>query len=353
MRREYGVERLILSGCSAVNIGEELACELYVEKTFTRNDSDAIAKYLGHGVGTSQSRETFAGRVRGFVKIQDGCNQFCSYCIVPLVRGRERSEEPSKIVKRVAELHSAGVHEAVLTGVHDGRYFRDGLDLSGLCRKILDETDIFRIRLSSIEPTEITDDLIDLLAESSRVASHLHVPLQSGSDAVLERMRRPYKSAFYRSAIERLHTNVNNIGIGADVIVGFPGETDDDFQRTYDLIESLPLSYLHVFRYSRREGTDAADFLDQVREEIKRERMERLIGLRDRKKQEFAETQMGVAQTVIVERVSVDNIASGWSDNYMRAFFVSDYISVNNIVLLNPISYNKGIINCEIKDLIL
>ncbi|MCK5834023.1 tRNA (N(6)-L-threonylcarbamoyladenosine(37)-C(2))-methylthiotransferase MtaB [bacterium] len=359
VRKDWGVRRLFLAGCSAVKMDESAAKKLEIEALFPSNEPKAIIDYLADNdlqdnklKPSSESITTFDGRTRGFVKIQDGCNQFCSYCIVPYVRGRERSVSPDEVIKRVNELDLAEVKEAVLTGVHDGRYKYEGVDLAALCRKILAETNIFRLRLSSIEPTEITNSLIDLLADSDRLAPHLHVPLQAGSNAVLEKMRRPYNREFYAEVVYKLHEKVKNIGIGADVIVGFPGETESDFEDTYNLIESLPISYLHVFRYSPRKGTDAEKMPNQVQEEVKRLRMERLIELKEMKKQKFAESQIGIEQTVIVEKISEANICQGWTGNYIKANFISPLVSKNNIVILQPNSYESDIIHCEVKNII-
>ena len=349
MRRDYGVERLFLSGCSAVSFSEKTIEELGIEKIFLRNDPVAIADYLGRGDMPVKKIKTFHGRTRGYVKIQDGCNQFCTYCIVPHVRGRERSVSPDDVVRRVSELEAAGVEEAVLTGVHDGRYRFGDIDLAGLCRIILEETDIFRIRLSSVEVTEITDDLISLLAEGGRIAPHLHVPLQSGSDSVLERMKRPYSGGYYRAIIDEVADRAGNIGLGADVIVGFPGETDAEFDETYSLIESSPLSYIHVFRYSPRPGTPAATMPNQVHNETKRARMEALIALKALLHKRFAESQIGISQEVIVERI-VGEIGSGWTGNYIRAEFPIEGYQKNNIVLVKPLYYENGVIQCKIKD---
>ncbi|RKZ28255.1 tRNA (N(6)-L-threonylcarbamoyladenosine(37)-C(2))-methylthiotransferase MtaB, partial [bacterium] len=264
MSRDYGVKRLILSGCSAVSFTRDAIGELGIEKTFEKNDPKKIVDYFGIIEKRKAKTPTFAGRTRGFVKIQDGCNQFCAYCIVPHVRGRERSIPPGDVIARIAELESAGVKEAVLTGVHDGRYSSENLDLAGLCRRILDETSIHRIRLSSVEATEITGELIDLITSEPRIAPHLHVPLQSGSDAVLRKMGRRYSTTKYASVVKELSRKAPDIGIGADVIVGFPGETDKEFDETYRLLESLPIAYLHIFRYSPRPGTAAMKMPEQV-----------------------------------------------------------------------------------------
>ncbi len=345
MTRKHGVERLILAGCSAVSFKDGIIEELSIEKTFDSNDGSAIADYLGRKEIEHDFGPTFHGRTRGYVKIQDGCDQFCSYCIVPLVRGRERSVPSEEIIERVRELQESGVKEAVLTGVHDGRYKADGLDLAGLCSAILRESDIERLRLSSIESEKISDELIDLMGNEPRLAKHLHVPLQSGSDTVLRRMNRQYRAEDYVKRIHSLVQRVPDIGIGADVIVGFPGETDEEFLETYELIKSLPLSYLHVFRYSPRPGTVAVEMSERVHTETARERMEALRALQEQLKRRFAETQFGKTRQVIIERVR-EGIGSGWTGNYMRVNIPIDYNIKGKMLSVKPISYKNGIVHC-------
>ena len=346
MARKYGVTRLILSGCSAVSFESKTVEQLGIEKTFPSNDPEPIIDYLGFGEDDVDDRVTFAGRVRGYVKIQDGCNQFCTYCIVPHVRGRERSTPPNLVIERIKQLEEFGVKEAVLTGVHDGRYRYGDLDLAGLCAEILDKTSIPRIRLSSIEATEISDDLIDILANEPRFAPHLHVPLQAGSDRILDRMGRPYTGVFYSDRVAELAQKVDNIGIGADVIVGFPGETDSDFETTYSIIESSPIGYLHIFRYSPRPGTVAASMTDQVHNETKWERMRALKELDGMIRTRFAESQMGTERVVLVEKVK-SGVCSGWTDNYIKANFPSNGCSINNLVSVKPTHYINKVIYCQ------
>lgn len=347
VQRDFGVERIILCGCSAVSFDEDLIREMGVEKSFDSNDGSVIADYLGREDVSRGFASTFHGRTRGFVKIQDGCDQFCSYCIVPLVRGRERSQAPNAVLERINELEAAGVKEAVLTGVHDGRYFADGLDLAGLIKMILNRTEIARLRLSSVECNRINDELIELLVNEPRVAKHLHVPLQSGSDSVLKRMNRQYSSCEYAEVIQNLAERVEDIGIGADVIVGFPGETDAEFLETYELINSLPLSYLHVFRYSPRPRTKAAEMPNKVHTETARERMEVLKALHENLKAKFAESQIGKIKEVIIERVH-DGIGTGWTDNYLSVEVPMQKESKGKIELLKVKSYKNGIIHCVI-----
>lgn len=346
MKRNHGVERLILSGCSAVSFEDDVIEDLGIERTFESNDGAAIAEYLGRKEIEHDFGPTFHGRTRGYVKIQDGCDQYCSYCIVPLVRGPERSVSSKEVVERVCDLVESGVKEAVLTGVHDGRYMADDLDLAGLCKKILHKTKIERLRLSSVESERISDGLIELMSNEPRLANHLHVPMQSGSDTVLQRMNRQYSSEDYAETIRLLAESVPDIGIGADVIVGFPGETDEEFEETYNLIKLLPIAYLHVFRYSPRPGTVAYDMPDKVHTETARERMEALRALHEELRRQFAESQIGKTRQVIIERVR-DGIGSGWTGNYMRVNVSIHCKSKGKIVLVKPISYKNGIIHCE------
>ncbi|HEX9900818.1 MAG TPA: tRNA (N(6)-L-threonylcarbamoyladenosine(37)-C(2))-methylthiotransferase MtaB, partial [Candidatus Methylomirabilis sp.] len=214
-------------------------------------------------------------RTRAFLKIQDGCNYHCSFCIVPEVRGPNRSQRPEAILGEIRRLHAAGFPEVVLTGIHLGTYGRDlspATSLADLCRRIADLPEAPRIRLSSLDPHELKPDLIRLLAESPRFCRHLHLPLQSGDEVVLRRMRRGHTAAQFRELVERLAAEVPGIAVSGDVIVGFPGEDDRAFQNTTDLLEAVPIAGMHVFSYSRRPGTDAAGYPNQVAKAVKAER---------------------------------------------------------------------------------
>jgi threonylcarbamoyladenosine tRNA methylthiotransferase MtaB len=224
----------------------------------------------------------FGDRGRAYLKVQEGCDLSCSYCIIPRVRGASRSVPPERIEAHLLSLLRDGYREIVLTGVNTGDYGRDlepTVSLSALLRRLLDRCGASRLRLNSLEPLTITSDIIALFRDESRLARHLQVPLQSGSDAVLRRMRRNYRRATYLDRIEKLHAVVPGIGLGADVIVGFPGETDGDFDQTLRFIEAAPLAYLHVFSWSPRPGTDAAGFAGHVPAETVRERSRRLRAL--------------------------------------------------------------------------
>jgi threonylcarbamoyladenosine tRNA methylthiotransferase MtaB len=267
-------------------------------------------------------------RTRAFLKVQDGCNYRCSFCIVPEVRGRNRSQPPERILAEIGRLHAAGFPEVVLTGIHLGTYGRD-LDpqtsLSDLCRRIAALGEAPRIRLSSLDPHEVKPDLIRLLAEAPRFCRHLHLPLQSGDESILRRMRRGHTAAEFRELVERLAIEVPGIAVSGDVIVGFPGEDDHAFQRTIDLLEALPIAGLHVFSYSRRPGTDAAGYPHQVPKAVKAERSRRLRALADRKAQAFRRRFLGETLGVVVlDRDGPDGLLEGLSDNYLRVWFEGD-----------------------------
>lgn len=232
----------------------------------------------------------FGDRARAFLKIQDGCDLVCSYCVIPRVRGPGRSVAPEEVETALGAIVKAGYREVVLTGVNTGDYGRDltpRMTLRALLDRLLDRCGASRIRLNSLEPLTVTEAIIDLLATEPRLASHLQVPLQSGSDAVLRRMRRNYRRATWLDRIERLSSAVPDIGLGADVIVGFPGETDACFEETCRFIEGSPLSYLHVFSWSPRPGTPAAELPDAPGPAVTRERSARLRALGDRLSYDF------------------------------------------------------------------
>jgi threonylcarbamoyladenosine tRNA methylthiotransferase MtaB len=217
----------------------------------------------------------FGDRSRAFLKVQEGCRLACSYCIIPRVRGASRSIPPERVLEAADGLYAAGYREIVLTGVNVGDYGRDldgGPDLAGLLRRMVERCGANRIRLNSLEPLTVTDEIIDLLASGTGLAPHLQVPLQSGAAAVLQRMRRNYRPEAYLALLERLRVAVPQIGLGADVIVGFPGETDTLFRQSHDFIAASPLNYLHVFSWSPRPGTPAAEMPGRVDRRIVAER---------------------------------------------------------------------------------
>jgi len=262
----------------------------------------------------------FGSRARAFVKMQEGCNEFCSFCIIPFARGRSRSRTVDSTVDQVKKLVDAGYGEVVLTGVHLGDY---GVDLDG--KSLLDVLEAIeqvnglqRFRVSSIEATFVTDAMIDFFASSKKFCRHLHVPLQSGDDGVLKAMRRPYTRQQYIDLVEKLAGRIPDIGIGGDVMVGFPGESDAAFQNTYDLIANHPMTYLHVFPYSQRGKTPAARMPDQVDAQVKKERGATLRTLGEEKVSAFQERFLGKTLPVLFEGRRGNGLLNGLTDNYIR-----------------------------------
>ena len=266
---------------------------------------------------------SFTGYTKAFVKIQTGCDFRCTFCSIWTARGPSRSEPPDRVLEQMAELVQSGVREMAVTGVCIGSY---GLDLSpptnlaALVRMTEGVEGLERLRITSIEPTELTDELLETMATSPLVCRHLHVPLQNGSDRVLEGMNRNYRTDFYRGRIEAAAALMPGAGIGADVMVGFPGETDEDFEETMAFIEGLPMTYLHVFSYSPRRGTPAAERADQVDPQVKKERSKRLRSLGEAKRRAFMADQIGRTVPVLVEttRDRSTGLLKGWSDTYVK-----------------------------------
>ncbi len=257
-------------------------------------------------------------RTRPNLKVQDGCDNRCSFCIIPSVRGHSRSLPLAQVIKEVQVLVDSGYREVVVSGINLGRWGRDlpkPLRFEHLLRAILDETPLEKLRISSVEPMDWTDSLIRLVAESPRIARHAHVPLQSGSDAVLRRMHRKYRPWHYREKIEKVHAAMPTAAIGADVMVGFPGETEAEFEATRQLIEDLPFTYLHVFTYSSRPGTPAAAVSSQISPQVARERNRILRELASAKKLAFMHGFLGKK----IEAITLNN--SCGSDTPVRPGF--------------------------------
>jgi threonylcarbamoyladenosine tRNA methylthiotransferase MtaB len=256
------------------------------------------------------------------VKIQEGCDQVCAYCIVPKVRGRERSIPPETIVADINRQWSEGCREAVLTGTQLGTYGFDipGASLVGLIRRILDETSIDRLRVSSLQAQEITPELLDLWRDT-RLCPHFHIPLQSGSNTLLGAMRRRYDTSRFAETVELVRGVLPDAGITTDIIVGFPGEGDSDFEAGYRFARSLAFSDMHVFPYSSRPGTSAAYFKEQVGEGVKKERMARMLELAADGHQRFREGQLGTVRSVLWEpqrSAAAGAVWNGLTGNYIR-----------------------------------
>lgn len=295
----------------------------------------------------------FPQHTRAFLKIQDGCDAFCSYCIVPHARGASRSLPPEEVAERISSISRAGYREVVLTGIHLGAWGRDlqpRTDLVTLVRRMAEEPALERLRLSSIEPRELSAELITLIAGSRTLCRHLHIPLQSGDNSVLAAMRRDYDAAFFRDLVSGLPSAVPGIGIGIDLMAGFPGETDEAFLNTLGLVEALPVSYLHVFPYSRRPGTPAASMAGQVPEPVKKRRAERLRAVGAIKRRRFAEGFIGTPLKVLIEGRSDPGtgLPVGFSDNYIPVAVRGDGAIANRIVRVMPEAFVKDHLVAEV-----
>jgi len=287
-------------------------------------------------------------RVRAYLKIQEGCNRFCSYCIVPYARGPVRSRPVGQVIQAARDLVGLGYKEIVLTGIHTGAYgmeSSEGVDLSTLIEKLLCIQGLHRLRISSIEPNEINDRLLGLMAEVPSLCRHLHVPLQSGDDAVLQRMNRVYRAEDYRNLVRKMRKKIPGLAVTTDVIVGFPGETDEAFSHTYHFVEEIKFSSLHVFKYSPRKGTPAADFSDQVAAVIKEKRSKELISLGKRLSEEYAKKNVGHTLEVLVEKqvpVGGQDYWEGHTDNYLTVKFPSDQSLKGQLINVRLDKYKDG-----------
>jgi threonylcarbamoyladenosine tRNA methylthiotransferase MtaB len=323
IRRGKGA-RVIVTGCYAETRPEEIKSIPGVDLVLGNREKTGIARYLNvqdpaARLAAPDRPESVKARTRNFLKIQDGCDNHCTYCIVPLARGESRSV-PTEEVRRMFDVTvGSGCPEVVLSGIHIGRYGSDlvpGVTLTGLIQNLILWKNQARIRLSSIEPNEITDELIDMLGNG--LCRHLHIPLQSGDDTILRSMNRTYTSHFYRALIETVASKVPGVALGADVMVGFPGEGAVAFRNTYDLIADIPLTHLHVFSYSPRPGTPAATMEGQVPDGIKKERSEMLRDLGSKKNLAFRRKFQGTLLQAVLEEGSKPGHCSGLTDNYIR-----------------------------------
>lgn len=269
----------------------------------------------------------FSDRTRAFLKIQEGCNNFCTFCIIPWSRGLSRSRDPQSVVKQAHSLVAAGFKEIVLTGIHTGGYGDDleNYRLSDLLWELDKVEGLERIRISSIEASQIDDKMLDVLKNSSKMSRHFHIPLQAGSDEVLKRMRRKYTIAEFEDKIRKIRDFMPDVAITTDIIVGFPGETDELFRESFEAIKRIGFSEMHVFPYSKRTGTPAARMEDQVDEEVKHARVHELIDLSEQMQLAYAEKFVGQVLDVIPERdekgLCGEGKLMGYSDNYLQIMF--------------------------------
>ncbi|MFZ5946031.1 MAG: tRNA (N(6)-L-threonylcarbamoyladenosine(37)-C(2))-methylthiotransferase MtaB [Bacillota bacterium] len=263
-------------------------------------------------------------RTRAYLKVQEGCEQFCTYCIIPYARGPSRSRSLESAINEANKLIEAGFKELILTGIHLGAYGKDFIqpeDITTLCKELLDKTQIDRIRLGSIEPTEISDELIQLIAENPRLCRHLHIPLQNGDDEILIAMNRPYLTEDYAEIVAKIRASIPEIGITSDIMVGFPGETAVHFESSLGFAKKMNFSGLHVFKYSPRKGTPASTYVNQVPAPEKERRSKAMMAVGEEGFQKFALGYLNQVVEVLVETPWPQGGWEGHTDNYLRVVF--------------------------------
>ncbi len=277
---------------------------------------------------------SFESQTRAFIKIQEGCNEFCTYCIIPWARGLMRSQAPEKIIGQITTLVENGIKEVVLTGIHTAGYGEDLEDynFARLLKEIDQINGLERIRISSIETSQITEEVIDVLRNSTKIVNHLHVPIQAGSDWVLGKMRRNYNVDEFIKKCDEIKQVFPDIALTTDIIVGFPGETEEMFVESMNTLKRVGFSELHVFPYSMRAGTPAARMEDQVQEPIKKERVHRLIELNNQLAKDYAQKFEGEIVEVLVERANENGVLIGHTPNYLKVEFEGEVSLVNEIV---------------------
>jgi len=331
-RRRNPSAFIIATGCYAERATSELAGAAEVDMIIGNGEKPRLLDILEERgpIGPSSPLPPQIHRTRSLVKVQEGCNRFCSYCIVPLVRGRERSVPPDAALAEVRARVERGYREVVLTGTQLGSY-RNGLD--SLIRRIMDETDIQRLRLSSLQPHDITPALLTLWQDfTKRLCRHIHLPLQSGSNAVLQRMGRGYSTEDYEQAVSRIREAIPEVAITTDVIVGFPGETVDDYAESYRFCQRMAFSNIHVFAYSERPGTRAALMADKIDERVKKERSESMLKLAEESARRFRERFVGHTMMVLWEQEIQKGTWVGLTDNYIRVVARSEETLRNSLI---------------------
>ena len=340
-RRRNPHATIIAIGCYADRDAEEIDKLKCVDIILRNSEKENLPELIeGKRRQTSHGTcETDVLRTRSMIKIQEGCDHFCSYCIVPYVRGHERSLPSGEIIDEINSRVSMGFKEIVLTGTKIGSY-HPSLEL--LIKLILDRTDVQRIRLSSLQPKDITDGLL-YLWNDARLCRHLHLPLQSGSDSVLKRMNRPYKTSDYESAVKRIRKSIPQVAITTDIIVGFPGETDAEFEESYRFCQHMSFANLHVFSYSEKPGTAAAAMPHQISETIKKERSKKMLKLARDSAAQFSRQFCGATMPVLWESEISSGVWDGLTDNYIRVMTHSSR-SLKNEIINAKLSdtYNKS-----------
>lgn len=332
---------LVAIGCYAEQALKELSEIEGVKLVIGNNEKMHLPQFLkdsgliqinrGTGKHTESLNRVF--RTRSFIRVQDGCNNFCAYCIVPFVRRKEESMPVERIISDIKDRVSHGYKEVVLTGTEIGSYSYNGLNLKGLIDIILTETDVSRLRISSLQPQEITPDLI-ALCKNPRLCSHFHLSLQSGSDTILKRMKRLYTTADYSNAVSMIRSAVQDAAITTDIIVGFPGESDAEFEESFDFCKNIAFARIHVFPFSRRRGTAANIMPNQITPQIKKQRSDKMLALAGESASIFHNKILGKNMPVLWEQ-SESGIWSGLTCNYVKVYAGSDEDLTNKITEVN------------------
>lgn len=330
IKREYPNSILVVAGCSSQN-KQEIYENLDIDILIGNKDKSKIDILLKEYIKTHKRYVKFYNdrkldfedmlisdynHVRAFIKIEDGCDNFCSYCIIPYVRGSVRSKKFETVIKEAKLLTQKGHKEIVLTGIHTGHYMDNNHDLTDLINELSKIDDLLRIRISSIEITELNDKFLNMLSTNKKVCDHLHIPLQAGSDEILKRMNRKYDLKYYEEKIKKIRMIRPDISITTDIIVGFPYETDKLFNETLEFSRKMNFSKIHVFPYSIRLGTSAANMPNQVDESIKKERVKKLMDLSEIMEKEYYNKFVGKELDILVEECD-NNVSIGHSSNYL------------------------------------
>lgn len=344
LKREYSNAILVVAGCSSQN-KQSVYENLDIDILIGNRDKSIIDKLIKEYIETEKKYVKFYNdrnldfedmyisdynHTRAFIKIEDGCDNFCSYCIIPYVRGSVRSKDFDKVIKEAEELAKHGHKEIVLTGIHTGHYQNNGYDLTDLINELSKIDDIKRIRISSIEITELNDKFLDMLKNNDKVCDHLHIPLQAGSDEILKRMNRKYDLVYYEEKIKKIRSIRPDISISTDIIVGFPYETEELFLNTLEFSKKIKFSKIHVFPYSVRVGTAAANMEEQVDEVVKKMRVKRLMAVSHMLEVDYYNKFKDKELDILIETCD-NNVSEGHTSNYLLVS-VPENIKVGEIV---------------------
>ncbi len=345
--------KVVVAGCYAQMEAEKISkiqgvdlilgnWEKYKVFDYLNEDHDQLIKIEKSNEFWGAATTPADTHTRAFLKIQDGCNYICSFCIIPFARGRSRVIKIADAVSQARGLVEKGFKEIVLTGVNIGEYERHGEKLSDLVKQVLRVDGLERLRLSSVEPNTITDELLEVFSSSDKFMDHFHVPLQSGDNDILKSMRRKYLVEDYERIIERIKDAFPQAGIGADVICGFPGESDEQFQNTFNLLRKLPITHFHVFPFSKRKGTTAAAMDNHIQHGLKKERVKTLMMLGEAKLDSFARNQVGSSSQVLFEKRDNEGLFEGYSSNFVKIKVDSQQDLSNKIIDVRLKEFRNG-----------